>query len=50
MNLASAAAWSPNPGNPPLYLDLPVKDGKVRPDIVAKWVANAPLEMIDQYA
>ena len=30
-------------------MDLPVKDGKVRPDIVAKWVANAPLEMIDQY-
>ena len=25
--LASAAAWSPNPNNPPLYLDLPVKDG-----------------------
>jgi S-formylglutathione hydrolase len=50
VNLASAAAWSPNPKNPPLFLDLPVKDGKVRPDIVAKWVANAPLEMIDQYA
>ena len=48
--LASAAAWSPNPANPPLYLDLPVKDGKVRPDIVAKWAANAPLEMIDRYA
>jgi S-formylglutathione hydrolase FrmB len=50
VNLASAAAWSPNPANPPLYLDLPVKDGKVRPDIVAKWVANAPLEMLEQYA
>jgi enterochelin esterase-like enzyme len=50
VNLASAAAWSPNSKNPPLYLDLPVKDGKVRPDIVAKWVANSPLEMIDQYA
>ena len=49
VNLASAAAWSPNPGNPPLFLDLPVKDGKVRPDIVAKWVANAPLEMLDHY-
>ena len=48
-NLASAAAWSPNPANPPLYLDLPVKDGKVRPDIVAKWAANAPLTMIDHY-
>jgi enterochelin esterase-like enzyme len=46
--LASAAAWSPNPKNPPLFLDLPVKDGKVRPDIIAKWVANAPLEMLEQ--
>ena len=26
--LASAAAWSPNPKNPPLYLDLPMKDGE----------------------
>jgi pimeloyl-ACP methyl ester carboxylesterase len=25
--LASAAAWSPDPKNPPLYLDLPMKDG-----------------------
>ena len=49
-SLASAAAWSPNPANPPLFLDLPVKDGKVRPEIVAKWVANAPLEMLEQHA
>jgi len=49
VNLASAAAWSPNPANPPLYLDLPVKDGKVRPDIVAKWVANSPLELLGQF-
>ncbi len=49
-SLASAAAWSPNPANPPLFLDLPVKDGKVRPEIVTKWVANAPLEMVEQYA
>jgi S-formylglutathione hydrolase len=48
-NLAFAAAWSPNPANPPLYLDLPMKDGQVRPEIVAKWAANAPLAMIDQY-
>src|SRR5580765_1325785 len=49
VTLASAAAWSPNPANPPLFLDLPVKDGKVRPEIVAKWAANSPLAMIDQY-
>ncbi|MDE3187023.1 MAG: alpha/beta fold hydrolase [Acidobacteriota bacterium] len=47
--LASAAAWSPDPKNPPLYLDLPYKDGAVQPDILAKWAANAPLAFIDQY-
>jgi S-formylglutathione hydrolase FrmB len=49
VTLASAAAWSPNPSNPPLYLDLPIQDGNVRRDVVAKWAANAPLAMIDQY-
>lgn len=47
--LATAAAWSPDPKNPPLYLDLPVKDGVVQPDILAKWDANSPLAFIDQY-
>lgn len=47
---ASAAAWSSNPKNPPFFFDLPTKDGQVRPEIVAKWVANAPLAMVDQYA
>lgn len=47
--LASAAAWSPNPKNPPLYLDLPTKDGAVQQDVLAKWAANAPLAFVDQY-
>jgi enterochelin esterase-like enzyme len=47
--LASAAAWSPDPKNPPLYLDLPTKDGVPRPDVLAKWAANAPLAFVDQY-
>jgi enterochelin esterase-like enzyme len=47
--LASAAAWSPDPKNPPLYLDLPVKNGAVQQDILAKWAANAPLAFVDQY-
>ncbi|MES2443227.1 MAG: alpha/beta hydrolase-fold protein [Pseudomonadota bacterium] len=47
--LATAAAWSPNPGKPPLYLDLPFKDGKVQFEILAKWTANAPLNFVDQY-
>jgi len=45
--LASAAAWSPNPKNPPLYLDLPIGDNETA--ILAKWTANAPLAFIDQY-
>ncbi|HUK33016.1 MAG TPA: alpha/beta hydrolase-fold protein [Vicinamibacterales bacterium] len=49
VNLAEAAAWSPNPKNPPLYLDLPVKDGQPQPDVIAKWAANAPLAMVGQY-
>lgn len=48
--LASAAAWSPNPQRPPLFLDLPVKDGQPQPNILGKWAANAPLAFIDQYA
>jgi enterochelin esterase-like enzyme len=47
--LATAAAWSPDPKNPPLYLDLPTKDGVPQTDILAKWAGNAPLAIIDQY-
>ena len=47
--MASAAAWSPDPKNPPLYLDLPTKDGIAQPDVLAKWTANAPLAFMDQY-
>jgi S-formylglutathione hydrolase FrmB len=47
--LATAAAWSPNPRRPPLYLDLPAVGGEVQPDVLAKWAANAPLAFIDQY-
>jgi S-formylglutathione hydrolase FrmB len=49
--LARAAAWSPNPQNPPFFVDLPVgKDGVARPEIQAKWLANSLLPMLDQYA
>ena len=47
--LAESAAWSPNPQNPPFFFDLPSRDGKARPEVVARWVANAPLAMLDQY-
>lgn len=46
---ASAAAWSPNPNNPPFFVDMPVQSGKPIAEIMAKWSANAPLVFIDQY-
>lgn len=47
--LAVASAWSPNPKNPPFYVDLPTKDGVAQPDVLARWAANAPLSMVHQY-
>ncbi|MEP7336466.1 MAG: alpha/beta hydrolase-fold protein [Acidobacteriota bacterium] len=47
--LASAAAWSPNPKNPPFFIDLPFRDGEVAPDILARQHANATLVAIHQY-
>ena len=47
--LATAAAWSPNPRKPPFYFDLPTKDGVPQPDVLARWAANAPLAFADQY-
>ena len=46
---ASSAAWSPNPNAPPFYLDFPVADGAVQPDVVARQAANSIFAMIDQY-
>lgn len=46
---AQAAAWAPNPQNPPQFFDLPTKDGQVQPLVAAKWTANSPLVMVDQY-
>ncbi len=46
---AQAAAWAPNPDNPPQYFDLPFKNGELDPLVAAKWLANAPLLMVDQY-
>jgi len=47
--LARAAAWAPNPANPPLYLDLPIRNGEVQPGVAVKWAANSPVAMLDQY-
>ena len=47
--LAGAAAWSPNPKKPPLYVDLPYQDTVLQEDVLARWAANAPLSFLDQY-
>jgi S-formylglutathione hydrolase FrmB len=46
---AAAAAWSPNPANAPEYFDRPGEDDVDEAMIAAKWAANSPLAMIDQY-
>jgi enterochelin esterase-like enzyme len=46
--LAAAAAWSPNPNNPPLFLDLPSR-AKEPADVLSRWAANAPLAFVHQY-
>jgi S-formylglutathione hydrolase len=46
---ALAAAWAPNPKNPPQYFDQPIVDGVPQPLIVAKFAANSPFIMLSQY-
>ena len=47
---AEAAAWSPDPNNPPTYFDLPGNKGGASDALIAaKWAANSPLAMVDQY-
>lgn len=47
--LASAAAWSPNPKNPPFFMDLPFRDGEPVPEVLARQQANATLVAIHQH-
>ena len=47
--IASAAAWAPNPENPPFYLDFPFQNVEVDEDINNKLESNRILNMIDQY-
>ena len=49
VQFALAAAWAPNPNNPPNYFDLPTVDGTPQPLVVAKFAANSPFVMIPQY-
>jgi S-formylglutathione hydrolase FrmB len=49
VTLARGAAWSPNPKNGPLYLDLPNDGSNANPEIQAKWHANSITTLLDQY-
>ena len=46
---AQAAAWAPNPNNPPDYSDLLVVDSEPQPRVSALFHANSPLVMVPQY-
>lgn len=46
---AQAAAWAPNPQNPPYYFDLPYQDGDPLPLVQGKWTANSPLITVSQH-
>lgn len=47
---AVTAAWSPNPDKPPFYLDLPTRDGKVIPEIAARFAVSSPQAMVPTFA
>jgi enterochelin esterase-like enzyme len=49
VQFALAAAWAPNPNNPPQFFDLPVVDGVPQPLVIAKFAANSPYVMVPQY-
>ena len=49
VQLALAAAWAPNPKNPPNYSDLPTLNGEPQPMVIAKYAANSPFVMASQY-
>jgi len=54
VNLATAAAFSPDPGNPPSYVDLPyrLEGGKAVsvPQVWRRWQSHAPLAMLGKDA
>ncbi|MEH6548363.1 MAG: alpha/beta hydrolase-fold protein [Pseudomonadales bacterium] len=51
--LAQSAAYAPNPDNPPFYGDLPYAlagdSTSISENAKAKWLANLPARMADQY-
>ncbi|HEX7077242.1 MAG TPA: alpha/beta hydrolase-fold protein [Candidatus Eisenbacteria bacterium] len=50
--IAMAAAYSPNPKNPPAFCDLPfdVATGAIREDVWPRWLEHDPLRMAERHA
>jgi enterochelin esterase family protein len=50
--VAMAACYSPNPGAPPTYCDLPfdLETGAMRFDVFERWFAFDPLHMVERHA
>jgi enterochelin esterase-like enzyme len=48
--LAASAAWAPDAKRPPFFFDLPTSNGVAQKDVIAKYAANAPTEMVSKYA
>ena len=46
---ATAAAWTPDPDEPPLFVDLGIGGEEERARAVARRVANAPIALLPQY-
>ena len=49
LTLAYAAAFSPNPAKPPFYADFPDGSDASAENAKARWLANIPNFMVDQY-
>ena len=53
MQIALAAAWSPNPDRPPFFVDLPFETvgGQTRrvEPVWGRWIENTPMGMLDRY-
>jgi S-formylglutathione hydrolase FrmB len=47
--LATAAAWSPNPDNPPFFADIPGEHPQQASAVFDTWAANTPVAMLPQY-
>jgi S-formylglutathione hydrolase FrmB len=51
---AVGRAWSPNPNKPPFFCDMPFSYKAdsliVNEDVLKKWHANMPVEMVNDYA